>query len=167
MFYYFNMFIIGAFLGFIFEFILKTWIFTSMNSSILYGPWLPVYGVGICLGVFIERLIFNRVKASKIVKIFIMFLLIVFFSTLIELLGGIFIEKTFGKVFWNYNKFKFNFGKYIALEISLIWGILSLFFLFVIKPKFDKMIKKIPRVVTTLVLSMMLIDFILALILKV
>lgn len=137
-----------------------------MNSSILYGPWLPVYGVGICLGVFIETLIFNRVKTSKIVKIFIMFLLIVFFSTLIELLGGIFIEKTFGKAFWNYNNFKFNFGKYIALESSLIWGILSLFFLFVIKLKFDKMIKKIPRVVTTLVLSMMLIDFILTLILK-
>lgn len=166
MFYYFNMFIIGSVLGFILEFILKTFVFTSMNSSILYGPWLPVYGAGVCLSIFIERLIFNRVKTSKSMKVVLMFLLIVVFSTVAEFLGGVFIEKIFDKVFWNYSDLKFNWGKYVALEVSLIWGVLSLGFLYIIKPRLDKVIKKIPRVITVLVLVTIAIDFMLTLILK-
>lgn len=167
MIYYLNMFVIGSILGFIMELLLKMFIFTSMNSSILYGPWLPVYGFGIVFSILIERLVFNRVKTSKLLKIIIMFLLIMVTATVTEYLGGMFIEKAFHKTFWNYSNLKFNMGKYVALEISLIWGILSLVFLYFLKPKLDKVVKKIPSIVTYLVLVIMLIDLICTIILKV
>lgn len=166
MFYYLNMFIIGSVLGFIMELLLKTFVFTSMNSSILYGPWLPVYGFGIIFSIFIERLVFNRVNVNKFWKIVIVFLLIMIAATFAEFLGGIFIEKVFNETFWDYRELKFNVGKYIALEVSFIWGLLSLAFLYLLKPKLDKVVKKIPRVVTTLVLAIMLIDFIFTISLK-
>lgn len=166
MFYYLNMFIIGSVLGFIMELCLKTFVFTSMNSSILYGPWLPVYGFGICLSIFLQRLIFNRLKVNKIVKIIVLFLLIMLVSTIAEWIGGMFIELVFDKTFWDYRDLRFNIGKYIALEVSIIWGILSLLFLYIIKPQLDKVIKKVPKIITILVLSAMIVDFITTLMIK-
>lgn len=166
MFYYLNMFIIGSVLGFLMEFLLKVFVFTAMNSSILYGPWLPVYGFGIVFSIIIQRFVFNKVKANKMLKVILMFLLIMFTATITEFVGGVFIEKIFNKTFWDYRDLKFNIGKYIALEVSVIWGLLSLVFLYFLKPYFDRIIKKIPRVVTTLVLIIMLIDFVFTIILK-
>ena len=59
---------------------------------------------------------------------------------------------------------KFNFGHYISLEISLIWGVMSLVIIYVVKPVLDKLIKKIPSIVTYLVLGIFIIDFIITLI---
>lgn len=142
------------------EYLLKTFVFTSMNSSILYGPWLPVYGFGICIIIFIERFVFNRIKVKKFYKILIMLLLIMVITSSVEYLGGIFIEKVFGKVFWDYRDLKFNIGKYAAVEVALIWGVLSLVFIYVLKPGIDKFIYKIPGWVSILVCSCVIIDFI-------
>lgn len=82
----------------------------------------------------------------------------------LEFLGGILIEKIFNQVFWDYRYLKFNFGKYVALEITLIWGIFSLAFIYILKPLFEKFINKIPRWLTILVSVIMVIDFIFTLI---
>ena len=44
MYYYFNLFLINSFLGFLFETSLKTFFFPDMHNGILFGPWIPVYG---------------------------------------------------------------------------------------------------------------------------
>lgn len=160
MFYYLNMFLFGSFLGFIFEWILKTLIFTSMNSSILHGPWLPVYGFGVCIIIFIERFVFNRFDMKRIYKIILMFLLVMVITSVVEFLGGVFIEKVFNKVFWDYSNLNFNIGKYVALEIAFCWGILSLLFIYLIKPVIEKIIKKIPKWVSILVFCIMILDFV-------
>lgn len=78
----------------------------------------------------------------------------------VEFLGGIFIEKVFDKVFWDYSNMKFNLGHYISLEVTLIWCCLSAVFIYLIKPLLDKFINKIPRYVSILVFSLIVIDFI-------
>lgn len=160
MFYYLNMFLIGSIVGFIIETSLKTFIFPSINNGILYGPWVPVYGFGVVIIILIERLIFNRTKISKPWKIFIMFLLIMLVVTVVELIGGYLIELFFHKTFWEYSNLKFNIGKYIALEISLIWGILSLAFIYFVKPLIEKFIYKIPRWLSILVFGNLILDLI-------
>ena len=72
---------------------------------------------------------------------------------------GIF-KKFFDKSLWDYSKLKFNIGKYIALEITFIWGILSLVFIYVIKPILEKFINKIPRFISFLVFILMIFDLI-------
>ena len=159
MFYYLNMFLFGSFIGFVFENFLKL-IFPSLNSGLLYGPWVPVYGFGIVIIILIERFVFNRIKVNKFWKVIIMLLLIMIVVTGLEYLGGVLIKKFFDKTLWDYSNLKFNIGKYIALEVTLIWGVLSLIFVYIIKPFLEKFINKIPRLVSILVFGLMLIDFI-------
>ena len=129
-----------------------------MKSGILYGPWLPVYGIGIVISIIILRLVFNRTKLKRKMKILLTFIIIVITSTIVELIGGIIIEKIFHKVYWNYTKMKFNIGKYISLEMSLLWGILAMIYLYTIKKVEDKIIKKIPISVTLIILVFFIID---------
>ena len=79
--------------------------------------------------------------------------------TTLELLSGVAIELLTGKVFWDYSKMPFNIGHYISMEISLVWGIMSLIIVYFLKPLFDKIIKKIPRFLTILISFVFIIDF--------
>ena len=75
-----------------------------------------------------------------------------------EWIAGNLIEILFGKVFWDYSQLKFNVGHYIALEISLVWMIFILIFMYILRPLIDKFIKKIPNWLSILVLILFLID---------
>lgn len=158
--YYINVFLIYSILGYLLETTLKTFFIPNMNNGFLYGPWIPVYGFGCCLIIAIMRLVFNRIKVSRWLKIVLVFLISTCVLTLLEFIGGNLIELLTGKVFWSYSDMKFNFGHYISLEISLIWGIMSLVIIYVVKPILDKLIKKIPSIITYLVLGIFIIDFV-------
>ena len=158
--YYINNFLIYSILGFILETSVKLLLFPDMNNGFLYGPWIPVYGFGVCIIIFIMRFVFNRFKVNRFIKIVLLFVISTFTLTLLELMGGHLIELLTGEIFWDYSDLKFNFGHYIALEISLIWGTMSLVITYIIKPITDKIIKKIPSSITYSVLSIFLIDFV-------
>lgn len=162
--YYMNVFIVYSVLGYLLETTLKTFFIPNMNNGFLYGPWIPVYGFGCCLIIVVMRLVFNRIKVSRWLKIVLTFLLSAFVLTLLEFIGGNLIELLTGKVFWSYSDMKFNFGHYISLEISLIWGVMSLIIIYIVKPVLDKLIKKIPSIITYLVLGIFIIDFVITLI---
>lgn len=145
--YYVNLYFIGAFIGYIFETTLKTFFFHSMNNGILYGPWIPVYGFGTAITSAISNKVF-RLKIKKWKKIVLTFIIVVILVTILEECGGLLIEFIFHKKFWNYKKMLLNFGPYICLEMSLLWGILSILFACYLKPFLDLFIKKIPKVIT-------------------
>lgn len=158
--YYLKVFIIYSVLGFFFETSLKYLFFPNINNGFLIGPWIPIYGLGSCIIIFIMRLVFNRFKVNRFIKIISLFLISSIILTLLEFIGGNLIELLTNKVFWKYDNLKFNFGHYIALEISIVWGIMSLVVTYIIKPLLDKLIKKIPKSITYLVLLLIIIDFI-------
>lgn len=158
--YYLNTFIVYSVLGFILETTLKCLFFPSMNNGFLIGPWIPIYGLGACIIIFIMRLVFNRFKVKRFVKVICLFFISSIVLTLLEYIGGNLIELLTSKVFWKYDKMMFNFGHYIALEISLVWGVMSLVITYIIKPVLDKIIKKIPSTITYSVLILIFIDFI-------
>ncbi len=159
MFYYLNLFLISSCFGYLLETCLKTFIFHSMNNGILFGPWIPVYGFGVVIISLVGHFIFQDKKISSWKKITFVFLICFFLLTFLEWLGGILIEKLFHKIFWDYSKLKFNIGHYIALEMSLLWSVFSIVFLFLIKPVEDLIIKKIPRWLTSFVFFLFLLDF--------
>ncbi len=156
--YYLKYFFLTSILGFLLETIING------DSGILYGPYTPVYGIG-CL---IILLIFEKNKKRNINK-YLKFIIIVIASTLLltlaELVGGLLIEKIFGITFWNYTDKKYNIGKYICLEISSIWFLASILFLF-FKPILDKVIKKIPNIVIWILLIIFAVDMSITLINK-
>ena len=155
--YYMNIFLIYSIIGYILETTLK--IFNpGMNNGTLYGPWIPIYGFGSCIIIAIMRLVFNRFKLKKTEKIVCIFLISMISLTVLELVSGYLIEIFTGKVFWDYSKMRLNFGHYISLEISLVWGFASLILIYLINPFLNKLIKKIPSLITCLVFIIFIID---------
>lgn len=156
--YYINCFFIYSIIGFIFENLVGIITNTSFNSGILYGPMTPIYGFGVILILVISKYLFLHLHMPRLIETIISFFILIIVLTLLEFIGGILIEKLFGVVFWDYSKFKFNIGKYIALEISILWGILSIFIVYVIHPILDKFIKKIPYFITIIAILLLIVD---------
>lgn len=164
--YYLNCFFLYSIVGFLFEHLVYFFMNRHGDSGILYGPWTPVYGIGIIIIILTSNFIFKNLHTSKLFQTFIIFVAVIVLLTTIELIGGVLIEKIFKITFWDYSNLKFHIGKYISLEISLAWGFLSIFVIYVIKPLFDKMIVKIPSWLTFLLLTLFLIDIAATLFLK-
>ncbi|MCI8347158.1 MAG: putative ABC transporter permease [Bacilli bacterium] len=158
--YYINSFLIYSMIGFIIETSLKFFLFKGMNNGIMYGPWIPVYGIGCIFIIMIMRFVFNRITVPRWLKLFLVFLLSAIILTIAELLGGLLIEKVFHKIFWDYRDMKFHIGPYISLEMALLWGVMSIVVIYLIKPIIDKIIEKVPGIITYLVLITFSIDLV-------
>lgn len=159
--YYLNTFLIYSILGFLLETIRSFFVNSKFTSGILYGPWTPIYGIGIVIVILISNYLFAHLHLSRWVETFITFVIITLVLTLLEWIGGILIEKIFHTVFWDYSKEAFSIGKYISLSKSLMWGVGSILFIYVLKPLLEGVIKHIPIPVTIILTLLMLSDFIL------
>ena len=87
-----------------------------------------------------------------------MFFVVAIVLSTIEAIGGVLIEKIYDKVFWDYSQHKFHIGHYISLEMTLVWGISSVIFVYLIHPILDGIIKKIPRWVTFILITLFIAD---------
>ena len=161
--YYINYFFLYSLIGHIIESI----IFLSKNgeSGILYGPWTPVYGFGIVVILFINKFL-KKYNLKKIKYYLCLFLLSSILLSLSEVLGGVLIEGVFHKIFWNYSGEAFNFGKYTSLKMALIWGVASILFVKFLKNISDKIVKKIPKFITWILIILILLDIVLTIYLK-
>ena len=165
--YLLNCFFIYSILGFLLESTFNLIVIHHFKSGILYGPWTPVYGIGAILTIIISNKIFKKLKTTKLKETIIVFLILSVTLTLIEWIGGILIEKFFSITMWNYKKFNFNIGKYISLEMALIWGIISIILIYFIKPLIDKIENKIPKKLTITLSILFIIDLIITTIIKI
>jgi len=124
--------------------IVENFVYTKVDSGILYGYWTPIYGIGVLLIILIFNLI-CKIWKKKWMRPFWLFLFSALIIGGIEFIGGMIIEKVFGRVFWDYSSQTFNIGRYTSLKMMLIWGIASLLIIYIINPIVQKILKKIPR----------------------
>lgn len=105
-----------------------------INPGFLIGPYLPLYGFGLCtlyLLAGLEKFIHTDNTA---LQKFILFLLMAIAMTVIELIPGeIFIVKMHVKL-WDYTGNKFNYKGIICPLYSLIWAALGAVYYFFIHP---------------------------------
>lgn len=159
--YYVNCFLVYSILGYLFENILSKLKKTDFDSGILFGPWTPVYGIGVVLVLLLSKFIFQNLHWVKWREIFVVFVIVILALTFIEWLGGMLIEKIFHVTFWNYENFPLHIGKYIAVEVSLGWGLLSLVLIYGIHPFMDVFIRRIPVFISYVFILFIGIDFVL------
>ena len=159
--YYINYFFLYSLIGHLLESTLYFILDKNGSSGYLFGPWTPVYGIGIVIILVLYSIITKYVKANKFIQLLILFLTSAISLTLIEGLGGILIEKIFQYSCWNYSNLKFNIGKYMALELALVWGFLSLLFVIFLKKISDYIVKRIPHYITYALIIVFIIDNIL------
>ena len=99
-------------------------------------------------------------KGFTLVETLIVFVCMTIILTLLEWIGGILIEKLFHITFWDYSNYKFHIGKYISLEMSLLWGIGGIILIYLVIPYVCEFIKRIPFFITMFLSSLFIIDVI-------
>ena len=153
--YYINYFFIFSIIGHLIETIL------SSESGFLYGCWTPVYGIGVVLILLIHKILdktFKKNNLNKYLKALILFITCCIILSLIEAISGYLLKWIFNIEMWDYSNYKFNIGKYAAVEMGLIWGTSSLILIYLIKPIVDKFVNKIPRILTYILIILFIID---------
>ena len=112
------------------------------RSSVLYGPFSVVWGLGIVL----FTMVLDRYKDRPDRQVFV-------FGTVVggayEYICSVFTELVFGTVFWDYSDIPFNLGGRINLLYCFFWGIAALVWLKAIYPFVSGLIEKIPKKVGT------------------
>lgn len=114
------------------------------NRGLLHGPYLPIYGFGGIISIFsIGKIIpFDVVVNNKNVKALLIFLLIIFISTIVELIGGFIMHKFFKLRLWDYSKRKINFKGYITPDASIRFGLGGIFIYYYMIPLLEKIINR-------------------------
>ena len=163
--YYLNNFFMFSILGFIMETVVNLCLKNDLNSGFLYGPYTPVYGLGILIIILVNKYL-DQKKLIKLKKFTITFVINTLLLTFIELIGGYLIKWCFHTSLWNYSGLPLHIGKYISIEISIIWGIISLVYIYFIKKRSDKIVEKIPNWLTYTLLFIFIIDFICTIVFK-
>ena len=164
--FYINCFLLYSILGYLLETLAAFITKSNFKSGILFGPWTPVYGLGAVLIILISRYFFVNLHMPRWKETIIVFIVITFVLTLIEWIGGIGIEFLFKKVFWDYSSDPTSIGHYISLRMSLIWGIGSIIFIYVIYPFLKNFIKHIPLYVTVPFALLFLFDVVYTIVTK-
>lgn len=125
------------------------------RKGFVYGPICPIYG----LGAVAIIVVLDRFKDSKL-KIFIYGMIA---GAIVEYLISFILEAIYGLRFWDYSYLPYNLNGRICLRYSSYWGFLSLAMIYLIKPRVDKLINKIPKkeVIAKISFIILIIDAIL------
>lgn len=107
-----------------------------VKRGFLIGPLCAVYGIGSVLVVYI----LNHIKSHP----FLVFICAALITSVVELLAGLLLSILTSKRLWDYSGDFANFMGYICLRNSIIWGIMSLFLVYIIHPALLRFIALIP-----------------------
>ncbi len=133
------LFFLGAFLGDIVEtiFCLLTTGRLMSRSSVVYGPFSIVWGLGIAFFTFLLQRYQNRSDSY-------LFFMGTVLGGAYEYICSVFTELVFGTVFWDYSKIPFNLGGRINLLYCFFWGIAAVIWMKRLYPHISGWIEKIP-----------------------
>lgn len=130
------LFFVGSILGWILEIIYRRLISTKkwINPGFLTGPYLPIYGFGLCTLYLISKIDINfmhNVILQKALTIVFMMLSM----TIIEYIAGIIFIKGMNVKLWDYSEEWGNIKGIICPKYTIYWGILGAIYYFFINPK--------------------------------
>ena len=153
------LFFVCSFTGWVYECILES-VKHGMfiNRGTMYGPWIPIYGVGGIAVLLLLRKIFDKPVW-------------VFFSSfvicgIIEYTGAVLVEHFKGASYWDYSGYFFNIQGRICLEGLLIFAVASCAAVYAIGPIMNSIFNKIPlkyrRIIVIILVAAFGADFIAA-----
>jgi uncharacterized membrane protein len=165
---YILFFIMYSMFGWIYEVFLEVVVYKwgFSNRGFLFGPYCTIYGFGALIFLFlIYPLIKNKKPLKKLLWVIPVFLGCMSIATLIELMTSYIMEWTTGSWPWQtYVDYDMNFQGRIALSPSLRFGLGGIFFLYIVQPIFEKIVKTMNEhqisIASNVVVSILLIDFI-------
>ena len=153
--YYFFLFFIYSFLGWIVETINCSILEKKkvLNRGFLIGPYLPIYGSA----ALIMILCLTEYKHDP----FTLFCMAVVYASLLEYATSFLMEKLFHARWWNYTHEKLNLNGRICLKNSLLFGVLGFTVIYYINPAICFLLDKIPNSIMIILVIILSTIFIL------
>lgn len=129
------LFIIGSIIGWILEFFYRRFISTKkwINPGFLTGPYLPIYGFGLCTLYLISKIDMTFIPNIYLQKLLII-IIMTLAMTLIEYIAGIIFIKGMNVKLWDYSNEWGNIQGIICPQYSILWGALGALYYFLINP---------------------------------
>ena len=125
--YYFIYFFVFSVVGYICE---VTYVYICdkklVNRGFLHGPYIPIYGFGAVILITLSPSIQHSYLLTFIVSTLCL-------STL-EYMTSLFLEIIFHCHIWDYSHYPCNYHGRICLFYSILWGFLSMIFIYYIHP---------------------------------
>ena len=156
--YLFLVFLTGCAVGWIYEEIFY-WLTEGLlrNRGVLYGPWLPIYGIG-ALAIYAMKPLKDRPL--------LLFFLCVGATGVVEYLIGYLGIHAFGLRLWDYSVLFLNIGGIVCFRSVVSFGVMGLAFHYLLEPLGRRLYDRLPAAVihnTCLVLAaLFLMDCILS-----
>lgn len=129
----FIIFMIGSVIGYVVEMIVALVQngYIESRQGLLYGPFTPVYGIGI----IVYYIFFSKIKTRDKKIVFLLSMLI---GGITEYLCSFIQEKVFGTISWDYSEWLFNINGRTTLIHCTYWGIAGLLYVSYIEPLIPK-----------------------------
>ncbi len=106
-----------------------------INRGFLNGPLCPIYGFGALIVIFF----LTPFKDS----IFLVFIFGLIFTSILEYFTSYAMEKLFHSKWWDYSNNRFNINGRVCLLNSVLFGIMSVFVMFVLHVKIEDFVNSI------------------------
>ena len=134
----FWVFIIGCIFGCVSETILGVLVdkHFHIRRGLIYGPFIPVYGVGAIMYYFIVR------NIKDMAKVFISSMAL---GGAVEYICSYVQEIFFGTISWDYSDFAFNLNGRTSLLHCTFWGVCGIFFVVVAYPIIMKIVDNLQK----------------------
>ena len=166
---YFLCFLVFGFIGWVYEVLVFYFElgYGFVNRGFLFGPWLPVYGVGgMMIILSMQKWKVRKIKLGRVnLTPLLCFVSIILLCTAVELFTSYLMEFVTGSWLWDYTEYGPNFQGRIALKSSIRFGLIGMAALYGVWPALDKILmmlnKKRPKVflgISYLIIGLFLID---------
>ena len=125
------LFFIGSVLGWVLELFFRRFFSGAnperkwINPGFCVGPYVPLYGFGLCILYLIASLNYNK---------YVLFLIMAVSMTVIEYIAGIVCLRVFKIRLWDYSGMKGNIQGIICPLFSLAWAVLGAVYYFAVHP---------------------------------
>ena len=125
----FWLFIVGSIVGYLFEMIVVLFQkgHFEVRQGLIYGPFIPVYGIG----AVVYYLIINNVKIKNKKRIFFITAIL---GGITEYICSFVQEKVFGTISWDYSYLIFNLNGRTSLLHCTYWGIAGILYIAYLSP---------------------------------
>ena len=134
--YLFLIFLTGCLVGWIYEEIFY-WITEGLlrNRGVLYGPWLPIYGIG-ALGIYAMKPMKNHPV--------LLFSLCAAVTGIVEYIIGFVGIHLFGLRLWDYRGLFWNIDGIICFRSVVSFAFMGLVFHYLLEPAAERMVREMP-----------------------
>ena len=131
------LFFIGSVVGWVLELLYrnltkphKKWI----NPGFCTGPYVPLYGFGLCILYLLASLERYSVIENPVWNKIVLFLTMAVCMTVLEYIAGLFCLKVLKVRLWDYSKLWGNIQGIICPAFSAAWALLAMIYYFLIHP---------------------------------